>query len=69
MRTRLIGLGAAGNKAAIEAVERGIIPCNNVMLLNSTLKDIPADYITRNGAVCYNIPINYSISFRVIFII
>lgn len=53
MRTRLIGLGAAGNKAAIEAVERGIIPCNNVMLLNSTLKDIPADYITRNGAVCY----------------
>ena len=53
MRTRLIGLGAAGNKAAIEAVERGIIPCNNVMLLNSTLKDIPANYITRNGAVCY----------------
>lgn len=53
MRTRLIGLGAAGNKAAIEAVERGTIPCSNVMLLNSTLKDIPADYITRNGAVCY----------------
>lgn len=44
MRIKLIGLGAAGNKAAICAVENEILPMEDVMLINSTLKDIPADY-------------------------
>ena len=44
MRTRIIGVGAAGNKAAISAVVNKIISVDNVLLINSTLKDIPADY-------------------------
>ena len=50
MFCRLIGLGAAGNKAAITAVENEIIPIKHVMLVNSTLKDIPADYQNKDGA-------------------
>lgn len=44
MRLKMIGLGAAGNKAAICAVENGVMSIKDVMLINSTLKDIPADY-------------------------
>lgn len=44
MRVKLIGLGAAGNKASICAVENGVLQMGDVMLLNSTLKDIPTDY-------------------------
>ena len=44
MNVKLIGIGAAGNKAAINAVENKVIPIENVMLINSTLRDIPADY-------------------------
>jgi len=40
---KIIGIGAAGNKAAIMAIEAGF-PKDNVMLLNSTLKDIPLNY-------------------------
>ncbi len=52
MRTKLIGLGAAGNKAAICAVENEVMDIKNVLLLNSTLKDIPANYQAMDGAVC-----------------
>lgn len=44
MRTRIIGIGAAGNKAAISAVENKIVAVEDVLLINSTMKDIPADY-------------------------
>lgn len=44
MNVKLIGIGAAGNKAAINAVENKVIAIDNVMLINSTLRDIPADY-------------------------
>ena len=44
MRLKMIGLGAAGNKAAICAVENKVMKIEDVMLINSTLKDIPADY-------------------------
>lgn len=44
MITKVIGIGAAGNKAAINVVENKIIDIDSVMLINSTLKDIPADY-------------------------
>lgn len=41
---KVIGIGAAGNKAVIGLIEKNVLPRNNVMLLNSTLKDIPAGY-------------------------
>lgn len=44
MRTRLIGVGAAGNKAAISAIVNGIVDEEDVLLVNSTLKDIPKDF-------------------------
>lgn len=44
MITKLIGIGAAGNKAAIAAVENEVIDKSDVLLINSTLKDIPHDY-------------------------
>lgn len=44
MIVKLIGIGAAGNKAAINAVENKVISMEHVMLINSTLRDIPADY-------------------------
>lgn len=44
MRTRIIGIGAAGNKAAICACEDNIISIENILLINSTLKDIPNNY-------------------------
>lgn len=53
MYCKLIGLGAAGNKAAITAVDEKIISIENVMLVNSTLKDIPADFQNRDGANVY----------------
>ena len=44
MITKLIGIGAAGNKAAINVVENNVLSIDDVMLINSTLRDIPADY-------------------------
>lgn len=44
MITKIIGLGAAGNKAAISATEEAIITLDDVLLINSTSKDIPKDY-------------------------
>lgn len=44
MITKLIGLGAGGNKAGICAVMNHVMNIEDVMLLNSTLKDIPRDY-------------------------
>ena len=42
INAKVIGIGAAGNKAAIALVENGVMPRSSVMLLNSTLKDVPA---------------------------
>lgn len=44
LNTSIIGIGAAGNKAAIQAVLDGIVPAEKVMLLNTTLKDIPEEF-------------------------
>jgi cell division GTPase FtsZ len=49
MNIKVIGMGAAGNKAGINLIEKGVLNENKVLLLNTTLKDIPADY--RNNAV------------------
>ena len=40
----LFGIGAAGNKAAIEALETRVISEENVKLINTTVKDIPDKY-------------------------
>lgn len=40
----LFGIGAAGNKAAIEALETRVIDEANVKLINTTVKDIPDKY-------------------------
>lgn len=44
MKLKVLGFGAAGNKAAIECIKHGIIAENDVALLNTTLKDIPENY-------------------------
>ena len=44
MDIMLFGLGAAGNKAAIEALETRVISEANVKLINTTVKDIPEKY-------------------------
>lgn len=55
MYCRLIGLGAAGNKAAICAVENNIMNITQTMLINSTLKDIPAEYQNKEGSIVYQL--------------
>ena len=40
MNLSIIGIGAAGNKASINLIEKGIIGKENIHLLNTTLKDI-----------------------------
>ena len=45
MRVKVIGIGAAGNKAAISAVQSNVVKIDDVLLINSTLKDIPHDYV------------------------
>ena len=44
MKFKLLGLGACGNKIAISCIEAGVVPEEDVALINSTLKDIPYDY-------------------------
>lgn len=44
LKAKVIGIGAAGNKAAIKLLEEGVMDKPSVLLLNSTLKDIPEAY-------------------------
>ena len=44
LKCGVIGLGAAGNKAAIALIESGVCTQTDVILLNSTLKDVPNRY-------------------------
>ena len=43
----LLGLGAAGNKAAIDAIENKVLPKEKVWLVNTTMRDIPEKYHDR----------------------
>ncbi len=54
MKIKLIGVGAAGNKAVIEAVEQGVVDKESILLLNSTLQDIPVKYREPKTAVCFS---------------
>lgn len=44
MKIKCIGLGAAGNKAAICLIEQGVVTEQQIMLINSTLRDVPESY-------------------------
>lgn len=44
LRIKLIGVGAAGNKAAIAAFEAGVIAEDELLLINSNLGDVPEAY-------------------------
>lgn len=44
MNVFLIGIGAAGNKAVLEAVESGIMDIDDTCIINSTSKDFPKKY-------------------------
>lgn len=44
MKTLLIGVGAAGNKAVMTAIEKGIHKEDNCIMVNSTSKDFPAEF-------------------------
>ena len=49
LRTQVIGLGAAGNKAAITLKAAGVLPIERMLLVNSTEKDIPEGYKQAQG--------------------
>ncbi len=44
MRGLIIGTGAAGNKAVINLVEAGVIAKDDMLLVNSAIKDVPEAY-------------------------
>lgn len=44
LKTKVIGTGAAGNSAVIELLKEGILDKGDILLVNSTNKDIPAEY-------------------------
>lgn len=46
MKVKVIGLGAAGNKAAIQLVEKKVLKQNEVIILNTTIQDVPSNYRT-----------------------
>ena len=48
-RSLVIGVGAAGNKATINLINKSIVAREDTILLNSTLKDIPSEY--RDSAI------------------
>ena len=50
LKIKLIGIGAAGNKAAITAFEKGVVAEDELLLINSNLGDIPQEY-KKYGAV------------------
>ena len=44
MNVFLIGVGAAGNKAVLNAVETGVVDFDDTCIVNSTSKDFPPEY-------------------------
>lgn len=46
---KVLGIGAAGNKAAVELISKGVLTPEDVKLINSTLADVPEDF--RNIAI------------------
>lgn len=46
MKIKCIGLGQAGNKAAIQLIENKVLKQDEVIILNTTIQDVPAKYRT-----------------------
>ena len=46
LKVKVIGIGAAGNKAAAQLIKNKVLERSQVILLNSTDRDIPAEYRT-----------------------
>lgn len=44
MKAKVIGIGAAGNKVACTLIEQKVIDIKDVLLINSTLSDVPDKY-------------------------
>lgn len=44
MKTLLIGIGAAGNKAVMTSINMGIVDVDDTIIINSTRKDFPKEY-------------------------
>ena len=44
MNALLIGIGAAGNKAVVTAIEKGTMNVEDTAIVNSTTKDFPKEY-------------------------
>ena len=44
MRSLLVGIGAAGNKAVKTAIERGTVKEEDTLMINSTSRDFPPEY-------------------------
>lgn len=44
MKFKIFGIGAAGNKCAINIVEKGFADIKDIVLINSTIRDIPLNY-------------------------
>lgn len=44
MNIKVVAIGAAGGKAAINLIEKGVLSQDRIMILNSTLRDIPESY-------------------------
>ena len=44
LKCKVIGMGAAGNKAAIALIKQGVVAVEDILLINSTLKDVPEEY-------------------------
>lgn len=46
LKMKLIGIGAAGNKAAAQLIKNKVLDRSQVMMLNSTDRDVPSEYRT-----------------------
>ena len=44
MRLKIFGIGAAGNKAVINMLEKQFVDKRDIVLINSTIRDIPQEY-------------------------
>lgn len=53
MNFKVFGIGAAGNKAAIGLIENGVMEEKDVVLLNTTIKDIPEKYKTEKAKMIF----------------
>ena len=52
LKSKVLAIGAGGNNAGISLLKLGLIQKDSILLVNSTAKDIPAEY--EDIAAIYN---------------